>query len=369
MKNQAKCPKCGTVIDVEKALYSQVSQELEKTMEASIETRLSKEKSTWEKKKTEEQKLALKAIQEELDKKSEQLKTYYRVSAENERLKREMVEVEEKIKAESEVRYSKLLAKEREKSGKAAEEKNQLKIAEKQHVIDQLHEKLKDAQRKISQGSMQTQGEVQELAIEEYLRASFPLDDVVEVKKGARGSDCLIHVNTRLKNRCGIISVESKRTKEFSIGWLEKFRADMRENGAVSGVLVTDILPKGQERMCQLEGIWVCTFEEFKGLIHVLRESIILLDSAISSQVNKADKMHVLYDYLTGREFRGHIEGIVEGFMSMRNDLDGERRSMEAIWKKREKQISKVVSNTAHMYGSLRGIAGIAGVNGLELPA
>jgi hypothetical protein len=118
------------------------------------------------------------------------------------------------------------------------------------------------------------------------------------------------------------------------------------------------------------DGIWICTFEEFKGLSAVIRENVVQLSNAISSQENKGDKMHMLYDYLTSNTFRMQVEAIVEGFTSMRAALEAEKRSMNRIWKEREKQIEKVTMNTIDMYGSVRGIAGSAvqEVRALEMP-
>jgi hypothetical protein len=369
MKSQTKCPKCGTSIDVEQVLYDQLAKKAELSAKEEAEKSWQQQKRQLEKKMREETDQGFVALREELAKKSEQVKNMHRLSAKVEQLQRENEEQREKIQADAEAKLNRILVQERARITKSAEDKSELKLKEKEQLVEQLQQSLKEAQRRISQGSMQLQGEVQEIVIEEYLRTTFPLDHVTEVKKGARGADCSLQVNTRLKQNCGIIYVESKRTKEFSHIWIEKFKNDMRQVNAVTGVLITEAMPKGADRLCQIDGVWVCTLEEFKGLVQVLRESLVLLDSAIASQVNKADKMTVLYDYLTGREFRSHIESIVEGFMQMRSDLDMERRAMEAIWKKREKQISKVTTNTAHMYGSLRAIAGIAGVNGLELPA
>jgi hypothetical protein len=121
--------------------------------------------------------------------------------------------------------------------------------------------------------------------------------------------------------------------------------------------------------MGQLEGIWICSMDEFKGLSFVLRESIILLDTAMQTQENKGTKMEMLYEFLTGNEFRMQIEAIVEGFSQMQNDLSKEKRAMDSIWKQREKQIQKVIHNTVNMYASVKGIAGnaIGSIKALEL--
>jgi hypothetical protein len=227
-----------------------------------------------------------------------------------------------------------------------------------------------EMKRKQEQGSMQLQGEVMELAIEEWLASQFPLDTIEEIKKGARGGDCIQIVNTRTHQNCGSIYYESKRTKEFQPNWIEKFKGDIRVKGASIGVLVTDAMPPDMDRLGLKDGIWICSFEEFKGLCAVLRESIVQLSNAVMSQENKGDKMHMLYDYLTGNTFRMQVEAIVEGFTTMRVDLESEKRAMQAIWKKREKQIDKVTVNTIDMHASIKGIAGsaIQSVTLLELP-
>jgi len=217
---------------------------------------------------------------------------------------------------------------------------------------------------------MQTQGEVQELAIEEWLAEKFPLDVIQEIKKGERGADCLQIVHTRSRQNCGSIYYESKRTKNFQPSWIEKFKADIQERNASIGVLVTEVMPPNMERLGLKDGIWVCSFDEFKGLCTVLRESVIQISSAIVTQENKGDKMGMLYDFLTSNEFQMQIGAIVEGFTQMKSDLESEQRSIRGIWKKREKQIEKVLLNTTGMYGSIKGIAGSAvqAIPLLELP-
>jgi hypothetical protein len=114
------------------------------------------------------------------------------------------------------------------------------------------------------------------------------------------------------------------------------------------------------ERMGLKDDVWICTFEEFKGLCAVLRVRVIKVSEAMTSQENKGEKMEMLYGYLTSNEFKLQIEGIVEGFSQMQSDLEAEKRAMVRIWKQREKQLEKVLLNTTNMHGSIRGIAGSA---------
>jgi hypothetical protein len=239
-------------------------------------------------------------------------------------------------------------------------EKNELRFKEYEKQFADQQRLIEEMKRKAEQVSMQLQGEVQELAIEEWILSKFPHDQLDERKKGARGGDCIQIVLTPAGNICGKIYYESKRTKEFSPSWIEKFKEDMRAIGADIGVIVTQTMPKDMPRFGERDGLWICTYDEFKGLSYVLRDSLIRLNNAKLVQANKGDKMSVLYDYLTSAEFRMSVESIVEGFSAMQDGLNREKRAMQKIWKEREKQIEKVINSTIGMYGSVKGIAGSA---------
>ncbi|WRA84769.1 DUF2130 domain-containing protein [Helicobacter pylori] len=316
-----------------------------------------------------EQQKGLELLQKELDEKSKQVQELHQKEAEIERLKRENNEAESRLKAENEKKLNEKLELEREKIEKALHEKNELKFKQQEEQLEMLRNELKNAQRKAELSSQQFQGEVQELAIEEFLRQKFPLDSVEEIKKGQRGGDCIQVVHTREFQNCGKIYYESKRTKEFQKAWVEKLKSDMREIGADVGVIVSEALPKEMERMGLFEGVWVCSFEEFKGLSAVLREGVIQVSLAKKSQENKGDKMDLLYHYLTSSEFSMQVNAIIEGFEQLRADLESEKRTMARIWKSREKQMEKVFEGTINMYGSIKGIAGnvIGQVKALEL--
>ncbi|MGL2507469.1 DUF2130 domain-containing protein [Helicobacter pylori] len=316
-----------------------------------------------------EQQKGLELLQKELDEKSKQVQELHQKEAEIERLKRENNEAESRLKAENEKKLNEKLDLEREKIEKALHEKNELKFKQQEEQLEILRNELKNAQRKAELSSQQFQGEVQELAIEEFLRQKFPLDSVEEIKKGQRGGDCIQVVHTREFQNCGKIYYESKRTKEFQKAWVEKLKSDMREIGADVGVIVSEALPKEMERMGLFEGVWVCSFEEFKGLSAVLREGVIQVSLAKKSQENKGDKVNLLYHYLTSSEFSMQVNAIIEGFEQLRADLESEKRAMARIWKSREKQMEKVFEGTINMYGSIKGIAGnvIGQVKALEL--
>ncbi|WP_154442076.1 DUF2130 domain-containing protein [Helicobacter pylori] len=307
-----------------------------------------------------EQQKGLELLQKELDEKSKQVQELHQKEAEIERLKRENNEAESRLKAENEKKLNEKLDLERERIEKALHEKNELKFKQQEEQLEMLRNELKNAQRKAELSSQQFQGEVQELAIEEFLKQKFPLDCVEEIKKGQRGGDCIQVVHTREFQNCGKIYYESKRTKEFQKAWVEKLKSDMREIGADVGVIVSEALPKEMERMGLFEGVWVCSFEEFKGLSAVLREGVIQVGLAKKSQENKGDKVNLLYHYLTSSEFSMQVSAIIEGFEQLRAELEKEKNAMARIWKSREKQMEKVFEGTINMYGSIKGIMGNA---------
>ncbi len=407
---QIKCPNCGTNIDVTNILSHQLEADLQAKFQAQLQSERSKmneaveklrdeklafeenkkrekelfqeqlEKSLKEERRSIEEKLKIKlteeqseqfdALQKELNEKSAQVSELNKTKAEVERLKREKEEAQSIAQLAAETKMNEILLLEKEKIKKLVEDSNELRIKELQKMLEDQKTLTEEMKRKQEQGSMQLQGEVQELAIEEWLAAQFPLDTIEEIKKGARGGDCIQIVNTRSEQNCGKIYYESKRTKEYQAGWIPKFKADMREKGADIGILVTEAMPSDLDRMGMKDGVYVCTYEEFKGLSGVIRETVIQVHAALGSQVNRGDKMHMLYDFLTSTNFRMQVEAIVEGFTSMKDGLESEKRSMQRIWKEREKQIEKVIINTIDMHASIRGIAGnaIQSVKALELP-
>ena len=416
--NTIQCPNCGTQIDIDEIFYHQIEekfrrQQLEekqklkaeidearkkykdhlnelKAKEAALaeekekfdqqlrkatREQLRKEREaltqTLRKEILDEQSQAMAAMQKELETKSRQLAELNAAKVEIEQLKREKEELAAKAKLDAEIELSKRLAEEKRKLQKSIEDEIALKLRAKDEQIEQMRRDIEAAKRKADQGSMQVQGEALELVIEEWLSAQFPFDTIEEVKKGAFGADCIQTVHTRELQNCGIIAYESKNTKAWSDGWITKFKHDMLSAHADIGVLVTSVYPPGMERMGFVDGIWVCSLEEFKGSVSLLREGLIRTHKTVLREENRGDKMTLLYHYLTGNEFQMQLRAIVDGFVQMQNELDKERRSLMAAWKRRQKLIDGVLANTTEMYGALQGIAGagaIAHIEALELP-
>ncbi|MEJ2437421.1 MAG: DUF2130 domain-containing protein [Sulfurovaceae bacterium] len=416
-KQTIKCPNCGTQIDIDEIFYHQIEEKFkqehlakEKQLREEIEAKRKEYKdhldelkrreeefkseqerfedklkdATQKQLRLEKEKLreALKAeavaeqgavietLKKEIEAKSKEVVELNNAKAEIERLKRANDEAVSKAKVEAEIELSKQLQAEKEKIQKEALLSNELKLKEKDKQLEDQKRLIEEMKRKSEQGSMQLQGEVQELVIEDWLSAQFPFDSISEVKKGAFGADCVQVVNTRELHNCGVICYESKNAKAWSDGWIAKFKQDMLKANADIGVFVTSVYPNGMERMGFVEGVWVCSLEEFKGSAALLRESLITTHKAVQKDENRGDKMSLLYNYLTSNEFAMQMQAIVDGFITMQDELEREKRSLSASWKRRQKLIDGVLTNTTEMYGSLQGIAGnaLAHIKSLELP-
>jgi hypothetical protein len=239
----------------------------------------------------------------------------------------------------------------------------QLKLAEKDKQLEDQRKLAEQMKQKAEQVSIQLQGEVQELLLEDLLRSTFPFDKIAEVGKGVKGADCVQIIHNRLGIEAGKIIYESKRTKDFGNDWIEKLKTDMRNFGADIAIIVTQALPKDMERFGEKDGVYICTFTEVKSVAALLRNALLKIFEVKKNQHNQGDKMVMLYDYLIGNEFGEQWKAIREGFMSMKLSVQKERDVMERIWKSREKQLEKVLLNATHIRGSIEGIAGADSIN------
>ncbi len=258
----------------------------------------------------------------------------------------------------------------RDKAKKEMDESHKLKAAEKDELIASMQRKIEDLKQKAEQGSQQLQGEVLELALEELLRSRFPLDLIEPVGKGEFGGDCLQRVAGPMGQVCGSILWESKRTKNWSNGWLSKLRDDQRTAKAELSILITQTLPAEIESFGEINGVWIAAPQYAIPLVTSLRFALIEVFNSRLAQEGQQSKMEMVYGYLTGPRFKHRVEAIVEKFTDMQQDLDKEKKMMQRQWAKRQMQIEGVIESTAGMYGDLQGIAGRAfqEIEGLELP-
>jgi hypothetical protein len=416
MATHIKCPNCSHPFDVEEVLSSDVEQKLkleyDKKLQQSLslidveKRKLENQLQEFEEKRKKQNEIFQERLQQERQKIEQQTATEReKFQAEMQQQIRKSVaqdyenklrilqesdkEKEEKLRS---AQQKELQFMRREKELEARESELELQVQkkvlqEKASLLDQLRRdeeqrlqmkdeehlfKMKDLQmqleeqkklieemkKRAEQGSMQRQGEVQELLLEGLLKDHFPFDIIGEVGKGVEGADCIQTVRNHLGHDCGRIIFESKRTKTFQMGWIEKLKADMRTQGADVAIIVTQAYPKDFKCFGEMDGIWICSFGEVIALTTAMRHTIIRIAEARRGEENKGEKMQLLYDYLTGNEFRLQMETIVEGFLCMKSSIDRERIQMEKLWKEREKQLHKVLISTSGLYGSIKGIAG-----------
>jgi hypothetical protein len=402
-----KCPHCGNKFSPEQAIQHDLRAQLEREFEQKLHTNSksliakiqqeeqAKYKSQFQRleedrkakasrlKELEEQSIVIlereqrlrdreESIEHEMKKRLLEREKLIREQADKNALEKALLEVREReAKLVREKEMNDLILKKRviEETEKAREEER-MKNAELQKKLDDQSRLINEMKRRTEQGSMQVQGEVQELAIEEYLAATFPRDIIEEITKGKRGADCVHIVRDHYQNECGRILYESKRTKHFSYEWLSKMKDDMRLKQADIGVIVTECLPEGKTRFCELEGIWVCSFTEFKALALLFRHNLSRIGEVLAAQENKGEKMNLIYRYVTGNEFKQKLEAAFESYHDMQEDLLKEKTLFTSQWAKREKKLLKAMENLVCLYGDVRGIAGgaVQEIKALEFP-
>jgi len=389
-----RCPKCGAEIPLTEALTGPIRETLRAELEADVKARetqaLQREKDIAtkeaqvirekrdietevvsrveiERKKLAEEELAKaqKSVTLEMEDLQDQLREKDKKLDEAKKTELSFRKRERKLeegKANLELDVERKLAQEREKIRKDAiadtSEKHQLRIADYENTIKGMKDQITTLQQKAEQGSQQAQGETLETELENLLISTFPDDNIRPVPKGVSGADVIQEVCNSTGQPCGTIIWESKRTKNWSTGWVEKLKADQRKAKADVAIILTASMPKTVENFGSVDGVWVTDYRSSIGLAAVLRQWVIQLASSRAASIGKGKKMEFLYTYLSGSEFRGRVEAIVEAFTSLKKGLDKERIAVTKLWAQREKQIEKVMINTVGMYGDFQGIIG-----------
>jgi len=299
-------------------------------------------------------------LQELLEQRNVKLADAQKAEAEFRRKQRELDDAKREMDLTIEKKVQESLTVVRDKARQEGEEALKLRVLEKEEQISSMQRQIEELKRKAEQGSQQLQGEVLELELESLLRSKFPLDSIEPVPKGEFGGDVLQRVLGVSGQSCGTILWESKRTKNWSDGWLAKLRDDQRSANAELALLISNALPKGVTGFDHVDGVWVAEHRCAIPVAIALRQSLIEIAKVKQAGNGQQTKMELVYDYLTGPRFRHRIEAIVEKFSDMQSDLDKERKATTRLWAKREAQIRGVVEATVGMYGDLQGIAGKA---------
>ena len=372
MKNTIKCPKCGAEIEVSEALTHQIEEQvlvsLESKHKADIENVKKQAEEDGGKKALEKFESQLTTLQKEKDDERERNK---KLTGQIDELLGEVGKLREKDD-DREIEMKRKLMEAEEKIRidvrKKAEEEHQLKDLEKDNKLTEALKQIEELKTKMQQGSQQSQGETLELELESKLKAEFPTDVITEVKKGQRGADISQEVIDKLGRSCGIILWESKNA-QWSDSWIAKLKEDQRQAKTDLAVLVSVNLPKGIESFSYKDGVWIASWKHFLPLSWALRFNLVSLYHERQSSEGKDDKMKVLYQYLTGPEFKHRVEGIIEAFSNLQEEMEKEKRYFNVKWARQEKEIRKVIDHTHGMYGDLQGVIGksLPEIKSLEL--
>ena len=310
-------------------------------------------------------------IQGILRQKDEKLAEAQQAQADLLRKQRELDDAKRELELTVEKRVQEGLTATRDQAKKEAEDALKFKVMEKEQTITSMQKQIEELKRRAEQGSQQLQGEVQELELEALLTSKFPQDTIQPVAKGEHGGDVLHRVAGSFGQSCGTILWESKRTKNWSDGWLIKLREDQRQAKAEIAIMVSQALPKEVETFEFIDGVWVTHPKAVLPVAIAMRHTLMEVASARQASEGQQTKMEMVYQYLMGPRFRQRVQAIVEGFSSMQQDLDKERKVIMKQWAKREEQIDRVMQATVGMYGDLQGIAGktLQEIEGLEFKA
>ena len=406
-EQKIKCPKCGESISIDDVLTRQIEEKIKKDFEITQKIKeeelakksedLKKQAAEIAENKKDIDSIVMKQVAGQIEKERSSLFNEAKMEAEKEqRAKTSLLEEQLKSKDEKlmqatnneiELRKEKIKLEEDKQSFELekmrqmeeakktiVEEATKKATEEQQYIIAQLKKQLTDATkakddlaRKLEQGSQQTQGEVLELELEEILKIEFPQDEILPVPKGVKGADVIHKIIDRSGRLCGQIVWESKKTKAWSEGWIQKLKDDQRAIKADLAVIVSAVLPEGVKGFMFRDGVWICDIKLISALATSLRINLESVAHEKNMSVGKNEKMEILYTYLTGVEFKQRVEAIVEAFSSMDDGLKKERMAYEKLWAEREKQIRKVMNNTIGMYGDLSGLVTLPQIKTLEL--
>lgn len=379
LTHQIESAALAKVADQRKLLEEQESQlrrkqaEVEQAVKEGVAKQLETAKhSMWVKAQEEARKkqdIYLKELNQDLADKTKRLREAEEAELEIRKRARALEERERQLELETERRLETERHKIREQTQKQESELSGIRLAEKDKQLEILRKTIEDLKRQSEQGSQQVQGDAGEDGMKEQLMMSFPKDVIEDVPTGIKGADLIQQVNAQLGPSIATLVWEVKSTKVFSDEWLSKLKKDQGLVQADVAILVTRNLPKEVNNFGMLKQVWVTLPQYAVALATTLRMQLIELAKIKRSLQGQDEKMSALYKYLTGPQFKNRVENLVMAFVQMQQELEKERRSLTAIWKRREGQIERMLESTANMYGEFQGIIGgaLPGIQQLEL--
>ncbi len=373
MATEIKCPNCGYQF----ALGEVEAEEFKKDLQQKLIDYVKKKDEEFKGKveefeqqkvqiennatrKVQEQYAAqLKSLEEERNQKAQQIVEFEKRQLDLLRDKSELEQKQKNFEYELEKRLLETRPKIEEEVLKRGQEIFDLRMKEKEIQMESLKKTIEELNRKSEQGSMQVQGEAPEVLLEEILHEAFPFDTIEEIRKGTEGADSIQTIRNSTAKVCGSIIYESKRTKNWSNGWIDKLKSDMRSRNADVAVLVTQVFPKGIDRFGEKDGVWVCTFSDVVAVASILRDTLLKIAEAKKFEENKGTKAQLIYGYLTSNEFKLQWNSIIEAYLSMKNNIEKEKVLAEKQWREREKQLYKIFKGATGFIGSIRGLGGM----------
>jgi len=339
-----------------KEIEKKLLQKYEEQYEKQLEEETARLKDSVSKKAKKEFDAELKDKQEEIE------EAYKKIESFKEKEK-QLLQKERKLeedKHDIEIQYQEKLTNEVKNAYASAQEKlnleYELKLKEKEKVIEDLSKQMKEGQRKAEQGSMKLQGEILELEMEDLLKEFFPNDDIQPIAPGKKGADIIQTVRLQSGKIAGSILWETKRTKNWQSTWIQKMKDDQRDCKAEIAVIASEVVPQEIKNFGIENGVWITELKFALGLSTVLRENLKNAAAIRYANEGKDDKAEMIFNYLTGTQFKQRVESILEAYVEMTGDIEAEKRVMEKSWAKREKQIERFVKNISGMCGDLQGI-------------
>lgn len=135
-------------------------------------------------------------------------------------------------------------------------------------------------------------------------------------------------------------------------------KSELNHHNAEVGIIVSKTLPSSVRTFTIKDGIVIGSYESAIPVASLIRIHLIEVARQRSLEANSDETKEQLFQYLTSTQFRQRIEAIVEPILTMRQDVESERRVMEHQWSGRIKQMERAVHGMAGMYGDLEGIVG-----------
>src|SRR3990172_1357121 len=270
MNDTIICPNCKKTIPLTEALSHQIQEKYQKAyrqrfeneklkLEVNLRTQLSKKIKS-------EMEFQIRDKSEEIGELRKQNKMLQDQLLELNRLMRQLKTESEQRQMEFEKRLSQEQEKIRQEEQKRINQEYKFKILEYQKKEEAALKLAEDYKRKLEQGSQQLQGDVLETELKNILKREFPYDEIKDVPTGVRGADVVQIVKNNYGKTCGTIIWESKRTKAWSDGWINKLKEDQRRVKAEIAVILSQVLPDGVKRFSQKAGVWVGDYESITGL-------------------------------------------------------------------------------------------------------